>query len=355
MTVSTSNGRERANGCDGIQSGPHLNGTSDSAGQAGSTSRPLRIILDTDLAMGAGADIDDGFALALAHADPALQIDLITTVHGNTDMESATILTGVLANRLGITVPIIRGAATPLLRPDEVRTPAEHVLALRKEARPPTPGIASMAIVEHILAHPGEITVVAIGPLTNIALAIALDPRIRHAIKELVIMGGIFLSTMPSRDMPGEFNVFGDPEAARIVLRSGLNQRWVGLDVTRQVRLTRLDAQRLRDSDSPFASFAGKAAIEWIDHLAKKYPRRPGVKTSCAMHDSLAVGVVSRPELCEFQEMTVSVVTGETEARGMMIVDRHESADSPESNCKVAVTVNSGAFNTYFLDHILSL
>ncbi|UKZ91432.1 uncharacterized protein TrAFT101_006410 [Trichoderma asperellum] len=182
-----------------------------------------RIILDTDLSMGYGADVDDGFALALAHADPAIQMDLITTVNGNTDIESATILTGVLLNRFGI-------QDTPLVR---------------DTARPPTPGYAPVAIVEQILANPGEITIVAIGPLTNVAITLLLEPQIKTAIKELVIMGGVFFGTMYSRDKPGEFNVFSDPEAARAVLRSGIPQRWIGLDCTLRVRLTKADAQEL--------------------------------------------------------------------------------------------------------------
>lgn len=165
---------------------------------------PTRIILDTDLSMGAGADVDDGFALALAHADPDIWIDLVTTVNGNTDVESATILTGVLLNRLGCPdTPLVKGSATPIIHPDQQRVPAPHVLGLRDNARPPTPGFAPVAIVEHIMANPGEITVVAIGPLTNVAIALLLEPRIKSAIKELVIMGGIFLGTMHSRRKPG--------------------------------------------------------------------------------------------------------------------------------------------------------
>src|SRR4051795_5856840 len=197
----------------------------------------MRIILDTDLAMGApGSDIDDGFALALAHADPDIELELITTVNGNTDVESATILTGELANRLGIHgVPIVRGASAAYTRPQIKRAPADNVLALRDSAQPPAPGYAAVAIAEHIMAHPGEITLVAIGPLTNVAAALVLEPRVAAPVKEIVIMGGMFFGTMPSRTMPGEFNVWVDPEAAQAVLRCGAPQRWVGLDVTLQV------------------------------------------------------------------------------------------------------------------------
>ncbi|KAI0378570.1 nucleoside hydrolase [Hypomontagnella monticulosa] len=316
---------------------------------------PTRIILDTDLSMGAGADVDDGFALALAHADPDIQLDLVTTVNGNTDLESATILTGVLLNRLGIKdTPLVRGSATPIIHTDQKRTPAPHVLALRENARPETPGYAPVAIAKHILANPGEITVVAIGPLTNIAIAILLEPRVKTAIKELVIMGGVFFGTMYSRAKPGEFNVFSDPEAARAVLRSGIPQRWVGLDCTLKVRLTMADAEKLKRSPSEFAAFAGDATIKYIDYQAVRFPGRPKTD-SIPMHDPLAVAVVSKPELCEYRDMAVSVITGDGEARGVMIADRLETPSPPAPNCRVAVDVNADGFREHFLTLIQKL
>lgn len=306
--------------------------------------------------MGAGADVDDGFALALAHADPDIQIDLVTTVNGNTDLESATILTGVLLNRLGIhNTDFVRGSETPIIHPDQKRVPSPHVLAQKSAAREPRPGYAPVAIIEHILANPGEITLVAIGPLTNMALALLLEPRIKFAIKELVIMGGVFFGTMYSRDKPGEFNTFTDPEAARTVLRSGIPQRWIGLDVTLKVRLCMADAQELQKSTSGFATFAGDATIKYIEYQAVRFPGRKPKPDSIPMHDPLAVAVVSKPELCEYRDMAVSVITGNGEARGVMIADRLEMPSPPEPNCRVAVDVDSDAFRSYFLSSIQTL
>jgi purine nucleosidase len=316
-----------------------------------------RIILDTDLAMGApGSDIDDGFALALAHADPDIELELITTVNGNTDVESATILTGELARRLGIKdVPIVKGAAAAFTHPEIVRTPAESVAALRDSVPAPDPGYAAVEIVRHVLANPGEITIVAIGPLTNVAAALVLEPRLATAVKEIVIMGGMFFGTMPRRSMPGEFNVWVDPEAAQAVLRSGAPQRWVGLDVTLQVRLTRDHARRMLAADAPFAPFAGEATLAWIDHIQQRSPGSARDADSCAMHDPLAVAVLTRPDVCEFREVTVSVVTGDGEARGVMITDRREGAEPPAPNCRVAVSVDANAFTERFLGLITGL
>ncbi|KAJ3524459.1 hypothetical protein NM208_g12053 [Fusarium decemcellulare] len=133
---------------------------------------------------------------------------------------------------------------------------------------------------------------------------------------------------MYSRSKPGEFNVFSDPEAARTVLRSGIPQRWIGLDCTLRVRLTMEDAQQLKKSSSSFAAFAGDATIAYIEHQAVRFPGRPK-SDSIPMHDPLAVAVVSHPELCEYKDMAVSVITGDGEARGVMIADRLETPSPP--------------------------
>ena len=321
---------------------------------------PTRIILDMDLAMGAGGDVDDGFALAMAVAEPDIQIDLLTTVHGNTDLESATILTGVLMNRLGIPeIPMYKGAPTPFIHPEKKRTPPEHVLKMKDGAIPPSPGYAPFAIIEHVLASPGELIIVAIGPLTNIAIAITLEPRIIPAIKEIVIMGGIFMGTMPHKSDPGEFNVSADPEAAQTVLRSGIPQRWVGLDVTLHTKLTQEEAEKLKSSKSPFARFAGESALEWMKQLAEWFPRPsswfPSGVNFCHMHDPLALAVVAKPELCEFKHMAVSIVTGDIESKGVMLSDRLESDHPPAANCQVAVSVQAEEFQNYFVDLVESL
>lgn len=318
---------------------------------------PMRIILDTDLSMGEpGANIDDGFALALAHADPSIKVGLITTVNGNTDVESSTILTGVLLARLGIdNIPLVRGSATPLVHTAEKRTPSHHVLNMRDIARPVNTGYAPVAIVEHIMANPGEITHVAIGPPTNVAIALLLEPRIKSAIRELVIMGGMFFGSMNSRDRPGETNVYTDPEAARAVLRSGIPQRWIGLDCTLKVRLSKADAGELKSAPLDFAAYAGDAASKYRDYYQTvRFPGRPRTD-DIPIHDPLAVAVVSRPDLCEYKDMAVSVITGEGEARGVLIADRLEMPSPPEPNCRVAVSVDAQAFRTHFLSLIKTL
>ena len=312
----------------------------------------IPVILDTDLAMGApGSDIDDGFALAMCLADPGLDLRLVTTVNGNTDVETATVLTLELLRRLGRTdVPVYKGADRPLLRPrvKQGRVPS----GVRR--RTPKPGPAAMALVQQVLAQPGEITLVAVGPLTNVALAIRLDPRFAASLKSLVIMGGVFLGRTNSAGMPGEFNVWSDPEAAQIVLDSGIQASWVGLDVTRRVRLTRAEASAMASSQRSYESFAGEYTVAWIDHLA-------GIgdeADSCALHDPLAVAAVTRPDLLTFRPAHLEVETGDR-FRGAIATDlgersHHLNAENDDlalgysPNGQVAVDVDADGFRNYF-------
>ena len=168
-------------------------------------------------------------------------------------------------------------------------------------------------------------------------------------------MGGSFFRPMPDRGTSAEFNVWVDPEAAAAVLRSGVPQRWVGLDVTLQVRLTRDHARQMQTATTPFAPFAGEATLGWIDHLAQQHPGDPAGADSCAMHDPLAVAVLTQPDLVEFKPAAVSVGTGDGETRGVMITDLLESADPSPANCRVAASVDADAFLAHFLGHLRGL
>jgi len=299
----------------------------------------IPVLLDIDLAMGApGSDIDDGFALALAVADPEIDLQLITTVNGNTDAATATTLTGELLDRLGAAeIPVRQGATRALLRPASRfgRLPPDVT------PRPVHPEHAVSALIERVRAQPGELTLVAVGPLTNVALAMVLDPDFAANLKDLVIMGGVFAGTTGSIDLPGEFNVWIDPEAARIVLESSMVARWVGLDVTRRVRLTRVAAQAMAGDPHPFVSFAGRYSVAWIDHLAQTGDPDLG---STALHDPLAVAAVTNPELLTFVDAHLAVQLDGV-ARGVLIADQRPGRTP---NARIAVAVNSDGFAEHF-------
>ncbi|MDX6368339.1 MAG: hypothetical protein QOK30_3415 [Nocardioidaceae bacterium] len=309
-----------------------------------------RILLDTDLAMGApGSDIDDGFALALALADPSLSVDLVTTVGGNTDVDTATRLSLELLQRLGRSdVPVVRGSAGPPLRRS-----TGHAAPARVSGS--LPGHAATALAERIMAQPGELTVVAIGPLTNVALALALEPRLAAHVREIVVMGGVFLEHTNLASMPGEFNTWSDPDATAAVLASGAPLRFVGLDVTRQVRLTRADADAMSAAGGDFAGFAARCTHEWIDHIEQTIPGDQREHGSCAMHDPLAVAVIDRPDLVTWQPAYVQVETASSVTRGVMVADLLTSDSPPDPNCEIATAVDSAAFVELFLDRLSGL
>ena len=316
-----------------------------------------RIILDVDLAMGApGSDIDDGFALALALADPGIQVDLVTTVNGNTDVATVTTLTLELLHQLGRgDIAVYRGAQRPLIRPQARR----GTVPAGVPAREPQRAAAAVAMVEHVLANPGQITVVAVGPLTNVALAMRLDHTFAANLKQLIIMGGVFDGHTHRAAMPGEFNIWNDPEAAHIVLTSGIAARWVGLDVTLQVRVSRDEAKAMAASDKPFESFAGTYTAAWIDHLNQRSREKVD---SCAMHDPLAVAAVTHPEFLTWTPAYAQVETGDR-LRGAFVTDYFDSDWEPDDshvsplspNALVARAVDAAAFHEYFLSRIKEL
>ncbi|GIF14984.1 nucleoside hydrolase [Actinoplanes teichomyceticus] len=316
-----------------------------------------RIILDTDVAMGApGSDIDDGFAMALAVDLADQSLELVTTVNGNTDVETATVVALDLLDRLGRPgIPVVKGAPAPLLRPLHDHPARDRVAGLRERlgGRAPAPGRAATAIIDHVLANPGEISLVAIGPLTNVAVALILEPSLSSAVKEIVVMGGVFLRTTSRLSMPGEFNIWIDPEAAAIVLNSGAHLRFIGLDVTLQVQLSRCDADRLQATGRPFASYAGRCANAWIDYLRAAYPRQGF--DHAPMHDPLAVAVVSRPQLVTWRPARVVVEACSDITRGVTVADLLVSHRPPQPNCLVATEVDSAAFIEFFLNHVYSL
>jgi purine nucleosidase len=315
-----------------------------------------RIILDTDLAMGQpGSEIDDGFALALALADPEIQVELVSTVNGNADVDTATRLTEELLGRLGRTdVPVARGAARPLKGGWSRGIPGTDVYRPKSSAHR-TIEHGAAQIVERVMAEPGELTVVAIGPLTNIALALALEPRVATAVQRIVVMGGVYLEHTNVSGMPGEFNFWVDPHGADEVLTSGAPLRLVGLDVTRQVRLSRKDATRMTEAGGDFARFAAECTDEWISHLERTVPGDERDHDSCAMHDPLAVASVTRPDLITWRPAYVRVECESARTRGVAIADLLAARDAPAANCEIAVDVDAESFGEIFVDRIAGL
>lgn len=234
-----------------------------------------RVIIDCDPGNGiAGANTDDGLAIALALASPALSVELITTVAGNTPSDVGAQVAKDLLVRLGSAIPVVQGA-TQALKEDHApwraaldrRVQQLDMLDLWQGVRAPAPIAvdgydAADAIGRLVCDHPGEITLVAIGPLTNVALALQRYPAMAEAVAEIVIMGGVFALD----DYIKDTNFGLDPEAAHQVLHSGAAITLVPMDVTTQALLTHQDLSRLTARDHPLCHFVRDTLRPWIDY-----------------------------------------------------------------------------------------
>jgi purine nucleosidase len=258
-----------------------------------------------------------------------MRVEGVTTVGGNSDVMTSTRLTRELLDVLGRSdVPVVEGA--------------------------PTGDAAAEDLVRRVLAEPGQLTVVAIGPLTNVARAVSLDSRFVEAVAEVVVMGGVFFAHTNVAAMPGEYNFWCDPAAAQAVLDSGAPLRLVGLDVTRRVRLTRADADDLARGGA-FGRLAAEHTHGWIAFQERVKPREELEQGSCALHDPLAVAVVTRPDLVTWRDAHVAVETQSRVTRGVAVADLLMWEAPPVPNCRIATDVDADAFRTLFLDRMTGL
>src|SRR5579859_3745414 len=263
---------------------------------------PSRVIIDTD------PGVDDALALLLAMRSPELKIEGITAVAGNVPLELTlpnALRMVEIANRPEI--PVAAGAKGPLLRRLVTATYAHGENGLGGAVFPepklkPVALPAATFIRQIIREYRGEITLLTIGPLTNIAAALNSDSDLASMVKGLVMMGG---SLSGGNITPAaEFNVYVDPEAARIVFQSGLPITMVGLDVTRKTTLTEEHVRRLEAAQNPVSQAAAKIGRNVLEHN-----RKEGFLEGPNMHDPLAVASFINPALLQYQDYYVDVET----------------------------------------------
>jgi Inosine-uridine nucleoside N-ribohydrolase len=266
------------------------------------TSAPSRVIIDTD------PGVDDALALLLALRSPELTIEAITPVAGNVPL--ALTLPNALrmleiAGRTGI--PVAPGAATPLVRRLITATYVHGENGLGGAVFPePTTKPASISAAEMVRQvvrkYQGEVTLITIGPLTNIAVALDADPELAHMVKGLVMMGG---SLSGGNITPAaEFNIYVDPEAARVVFQSGIPITMVGLDVTRKTSLTDEHVRTLEAAKNPVSQAAASIGRNALNHH-----RERGYVAGPNMHDSLAMAAFLQPGILQYQDYYVDVET----------------------------------------------
>jgi purine nucleosidase len=203
-------------------------------------------------------------------------------------------------------------------------------------------------LIETILAAPGEITLVAIAPLTNVALAIRQEPRIVEALQELIIMGGA-LRHEGNTTALAEFNTYVDPHAAQIVYQSGIPITLVPLDVTYQCILTPGDVTRLQKTDSPITKFVADATRFYME-FHDEYQKIDG----CVINDPLALALTFMPELCTYKKIPVEVDLSGGISMGKTVADFYNYGKKP-ANMNVALGVRARDFIDLFVERIESL
>jgi len=261
-----------------------------------------RVIIDTD------PGVDDALALLLAMRSPELQIEAITPVAGNVPLDYTLPNALRMVEIAGRTdIPVAAGAKAPLLRRlvTAAQVHGENGLGGAVFPEPktkPAPESAPDIIQKIVRKYPGEVTLIPIGPLTNIATALSADPELAGMIRGITIMGGSLSggNITPS----AEFNIYVDPEAARIVFQSGIPIHMVGLDVTRKTSLTEDHVRALESAQNPVSQAAGKIARNAIDHT-----RAQGYVIGPNMHDSLAVASFLDPSVVKWKDYYVDVET----------------------------------------------
>lgn len=255
-----------------------------------------KVLLDTDI----GNDIDDAIALAYLLKQPACELLGVTTVSGRSDLRAA--LCSVLCKAAGKEIPIFAGAQQPLLTPQRQPEPFQAQMLANWPHDTFSAGGAIEFLRDTIRANPGEISLLSIGPMTNIALLFALDEEIPRLLKELVIMGGVFVHRLPQLP-PCEWNILCDPYGAQMVYQAPVAvHRSVGLDVTFQVKLDKEEMTRRFTTPllKPVLDFAGA----WFCH-----------SPTAVFHDPLAAAALFT-DICTFAPGQISVELQSERLRG---------------------------------------
>ena len=299
--------------------------------------------------------IDDALAIILAINSPELEVEGISGVSGNVHVDKVVANTRAVLNILGASIPVYRGAEKPLIR--ELRTAewvhGEDGLAntfLGKDFGPRGDGNAVEAIKSFVEEHPGDCILITTGPLTNLALAISVFPEIVDDLEKHYMMGGAFgLSDygIGNATALAEFNVWQDPEAAKIVLGSKLETYIIGLDVTMDPSsaLTLDDAEEIKNM--------GCRACHLIYRVTKFYIETTG-DYLMRLHDPMAVAAAIDTSFFDFLQLPVDVEVCGSLSCGATVADRRPWA-SKSNRKNIAYRVRGEEFKRFFIERAASM
>jgi inosine-uridine nucleoside N-ribohydrolase len=310
---------------------------------------PTKVILDVD------TGTDDAVALMLAALSPDLELVGATSVNGNTTIDFTTENTLRVFDFIGMPgVPVHRGVDRPLARMDVKRGMAARIhgdmLDLPAVSNGATlqPGHAVDWLIDTYLASNGDIVLCPVGPLTNIAMAIQKEPRILEFIPEIVIMGGAH--DHGNITASAEFNIWLDPEAARIVVNCGRPIRMVPLDATHRALVSTEDAARLRALGTPAGEAAARFVLQRINayDATQPMPRR-GDAQAAPVHDALAVCAIIDPSILATEHIPVDVEIHAELSLGRTVCDFRFRSGKP-ANVHFATDADEPKFNRMLLE-----
>jgi purine nucleosidase len=301
---------------------------------------PIRVVIDCD------TGVDDAMAVLYGLLSPQIDVVGLTCVWGNTSVEQATTNTLRLLEIVAQPdVPVAMGAPRPLIGPEPTFAGGVHGLDGQGNTNLPPPSLkprretAAELIVRLGREHPGELILVPVGPLTNIAIALAMEPGLARLYREVVLMGGAFL-TPGNASRFGEANIWHDPEAAQMVFEAGWPITAVGLDVTHKTMLSDARLERLRESGTPAGEHLHRITQFYLERYAARRGRR-----ECAMHDALALGIAEdRSLMTRAPTARVDVELTGTHTRGMTVADLRLWASPDGANAVVPLEVDAERF-----------
>lgn len=310
--------------------------------------QPARVVLDTD------PGIDDALTILLALASPEIDLAALTVIGGNCTLsDGVQNALNVLALAGAPHIPVAAGVTRPLIRPPFIAPETHGDAGLGYAVLEPSParpvdehGVD--LLIREILAAPGEVTLVAIGPLTNIALAIRKEPRIVAAVRQLIIMGGALRADGNTTPL-AEFNIYVDPHAAAIVLHSGMPITLLPWDITRHVLLTQDAIHHLMQIESPVSRCIGDMTRFYLE-FHQHYFGFAG----CSINDPVALALVFMPELARLQPVFVDVEIASETTMGKTVADFMNVTGKP-ANVQVVMELDIPRFIEMFLERMAAL
>lgn len=297
-----------------------------------------RIIIDTD------PGVDDAHAIMMAFAHPEVKVEAITAVGGNVGLNHTVANACTILDVLGVDVPVFAGCDQALILPAEN---AAHVhgedglgdVGFPPSARPVEKEHASVALARMADEAPGDLTLVAIGPLTNVAVALKIDPDLPRKFKRLVIMGGAINARGNTTNISAEFNIFADPEAAHVVLAAWPEFSLVSWETTMAHGFSAELVNKWLALDTPRARFFQQISARVLDFITNVLGR-PMLFGA----DGLAMAVAVEPEIVlKAEKHHVTVELNGRYTRGQTTVDWQDRSDHPP-NANIILEVDQQRF-----------